>query len=616
MRRRLVALLFPVLAPALAPAQGVDWVKANYTKYEHRIPMRDGAKLFTAVYVPKEMTEKLPILLVRTPYSVAPYGADQYRKDLGPSEAAAKEKFIFAYQDVRGRFMSEGEFVDMRPYVPVKKAKEIDETTDTWDTIDWLVKNVPGNSGRVGQWGISYPGFYSSMGMIDAHPALLAVSPQAPIADWFVGDDFHHNGVFYLPHAFNFFASFGKPRKGLTTKSEPRFEHGTPDGYDYFLRLPPLSEVNAKVWDGKVAFWDEIVQHDSYDGYWKERNVRPHIRNVKPAVMVVGGWFDAEDLFGALATYQALRTQSPATEAHLVMGPWVHGGWARTDGDGLGQVHFNDKTSLSYREKVELPFFVSHLKGKGEAKLAGARVFETGRNEWHDLPSWPPKGQTRTFYLRAEGKLSPEPPSDGDAYDEYVSDPRKPVPYVGDIAIGMTREHMAADQRHASSRPDVLVYETEPLEEDLAVAGPLEPRLFVSTSGTDSDFVVKLVDVYPSDFPDPEPNPANVRLGGYQQLVRGEAFRGKFRNGFDKPQAFRPNERAEIAFTMPDVYHTFRRGHRVMVQVQSTWFPLVDRNPQKFMNVFQAGPADYQKATERVYRTKDAPSGLTINVVR
>ena len=615
---RLAALVI-LLAPVAASAQGIEYVKAHYTKYEYRIAMRDGVKLFTCVYVPKEASASVryPILLLRTPYSIGPYGADQYKKDVGPSEAAAREGFIFAYQDVRGRYKSEGEFVDVRPHNPRKGPKEIDESSDTYDTIEFLLKTVRDNNGKVGMWGISYPGFYVAAGMIDAHPALKAASPQAPIADWFMGDDFHHNGAFYLPHAFNFYSGFGVARKKLTTKHEKGIEHGTPDGYRYFLSLPPLAEANDKIFERKVAFWDELTKHDTYDDFWKARNLRPHLREIKPAVMTVGGWFDAEDLFGALNVYKSVETQSAPTASNmLVMGPWPHGGWARGDGDALGAVKFNDKTSKYYQEKIELAFFTFHLKGKGDAKLPEAYVFETGTNQWRQLDSWPPKGaKPRTLYLAAGGRLSFDAPKDDAAFDEYVSDPAKPVPFIGDIAIGMPKEHMVADQRFASTRPDVLVYETDTLEEDVTIAGPVSPTLHVSTTGTDSDFVVKLIDVYPDDYADPDPNPTNLRMGGYQQLVRGEAFRGKFRNSFEKPEPFEPGKPARIDYQMPDAFHTFRTGHRIMVQIQSSWFPLVDRNPQTFTNIFAAKATDYRKATQRVYRSKGMATSIKLNVL-
>jgi hypothetical protein len=624
----LLAVLLVLVVPLLASAQGLEAIKAQYTKYEYRIPMRDGKKLFTAVYVPKDQSQRWPILLTRTPYTVGPYGADQYKSDLGPSPLFGKAGYIFAYQDVRGRWMSEGEFVNVRPYNPAKKGPtDIDESSDAWDTIDWLLKHVPGHNGRVGLWGISYPGFYTACGMIDAHPALKAASPQAPVTDWFVGDDFHHNGALFLPHLFNFIANFGRPRPEPTKKPLPPFEHGTPDGYQFFLKMGPLANADAKYFKGEVAFWNDVMRHGTYDDFWKARNLRPHIQKIRPAVMTVGGWFDAENLFGALQTFQRVEaTRDDKTANLLVMGPWIHGDWGggKSDGSRLGHVSFNAKTAEFYREKIELPFFEFYLKDKGEFQARGAWVFETGTNVWRRHDAWPPmKARPRSLYLHAGGRLAFTPPeTDSEAHDEYLSDPAKPVPFLEKIAIGMDPEYMVADQRFAARRPDVLTYETPVLEEDLTVAGPVEVELHVSTSGTDADWVVKLIDVYPDDYPDPKPpvanapgSPSSVRMGGYQQLLRGDVMRGKFRHSFEKPEPFVPGKPAVVRFTMPDVYHTFRSGHRVMVQVQSSWFPLVDRNPQTFCDIYRAKEADFRKATQRVYRSKAMASRLTVRVL-
>ncbi|MBL8796885.1 MAG: CocE/NonD family hydrolase [Planctomycetia bacterium] len=606
--------------PTVALAQGLEYVKANYTKYEFRIPMRDGKRLFTAVYVPKDDLKKYPLLMTRTPYTVRPYGVDQYKADLGPSPLFGKAGYIFVYQDVRGRWMSEGEFVNMRPHNPAKKGPaEIDESTDTHDTIDWLLKHVPNHNGKVGLYGISYPGFYTSAGMIDAHPALKAASPQAPIADWFIGDDWHHNGAFMLPHAFNFMANFGKPRPEPIQKSPYlTFDHGTPDGYDFFLKMGPIANADTKYFKGEVAFWNEVMKHGSYDDFWKTRNLRPHLKNIRPAVMTVGGWFDAENLFGALETYQSVEAQSPGITNVLVMGPWLHGGWqgGRGPGDKLGDIPFNAKTADYYREKIELPFFEYYLKGKGLLPHPEAWVFETGTNQWKTYDAWPPKtAQRKTFYLRAGGKLTSEPPTDSAAHDDYLSDPAKPVPFIDKIGVGMLAEYMVSDQRFASRRPDVLVYETEPLAEDLNLAGPIQVELHVATTGTDADWVVKVIDVYPPDYPDPNPNPTGVKMGGYQQLVRGDVLRGKFRNSFEKPEAFKPGQPTVVKFTLPDVCHAFRSGHRLMVQVQSSWFPLIDRNPQSFVDIYTAKESDFQRATQQVFRSRDQSSRITVRVL-
>lgn len=604
-----LVLAWPLLALEAPKEEKVDaaYVKAHYTKYEFKIPMRDGVRLFTAVYVPKDSSKKYPFLILRTPYSVRPYGADRYPERLGPSAAFTKEGFIFVYQDVRGRMASEGEFVHARPHKAVKSGPgDIDESTDTWDTIEWLLKNIPNHNGRAGMWGISYPGFYAAAGMIDSHPALKAVSPQAPIADWFIGDDWHHNGAFYLAHTFTFFYRFGTPVEEPTRQSPPPFDYKTPDAYEFFLNMGPLANANTKYFKHKIAFWDEMMQHGVYDEFWKSRNLLPHLKNIRAAVMTVGGWFDAEDLYGPLNIYEAVERNNPGIANMLVMGPWRHGGWSGdNDADRLGPVSFNQKTGPYYREKIELPFFVHFLKDEtGQLDLPEAYIFETGTHQWRRYDAWPPReARPRTLYLHRGGRLSTQPPpaSAGEAFDEYVSDPAKPVPYIPYIAQGMTVEHMLDDQRFAARRTDVLVYQTAELESDVTIAGSITPTLYVSTTGTDSDWVVKLIDVYPGDFPDPDPNPAGVRMGGYQQLVRGEVFRGKFRNSFEKPEPFEPGKVTRIRYVMPGAHHTFRRGHRIMVQVQSTWFPLVDRNPQTFVDIYNAKESDFQKARQRVY---------------
>ena len=624
MTRRTIALC--LLVSSLAPlgladrsvqAQGLEYIKAHYTKHEFKIPMRDGVRLFTSVYVPKEDSKSYPILLNRTPYSVRPYGVDQSKTDLGPNALFGSSGYIFANQDVRGRWMSEGVFVNMRPIKSDLEKDAVDESTDTYDTIDWLVKNVPNNNGKVGQSGISYPGFYTACGLVDSHPALKAASPQAPVLDWFIGDDFHHNGAFFLPHAFNFLANFGHPRPYPTSKPGTPFDHGTPDGYDFFLKLGALPNADARYYKGDVPFWDELMQHGTYDAYWKARNLRPHLKDVKPAVMTVGGWFDAENLFGALECYRNIEATSPKASNTLVMGPWFHGQWGgrSNPGESLGHVRFDAKTADYYRESIEFPFFEHHLKGTPDPKLPEAFVFQTGLNQWKRLDAWPPKSaKPHSLYLQEDGKLSARTAGETEGFDEYVSDPAKPVPSNDTIAIGMTREYMVDDQRFAARRPDVLVYQTEPLEADITLAGPISPSLFVSTTGTDSDWVVKVIDVYPDDYPDPEPNPSGLKMGGYQQLVRGDVMRGKFRDGFEEPRPFEPGKPTLVKLKMNDIYHTFKPGHRIMVQVQSSWFPLVDRNPQTFVDIYQAKPGDFRKATQRVFHSKEHPSRVEVLV--
>lgn len=615
--RAALALCLINLCLTNARAEEVDraWFEEHYTKTEFRIAMRDGVRLHTSVYVPKDDSRTYPILLVRTPYGVRPYGESAFPDPGGSLSVLARDRFIFAYQDVRGRNGSEGGFVHVRPFVTDRRGpSDIDESTDAWDTIDWLVKNLSGHNGRVGMFGISYPGFYTAMGMIGSHPALKAASPQAPIADWFIGDDFHHNGAVFLPHAFNFLAGFGQKLEEPTRESGKPFDHKTPDGYDFFLRLGPLSNAESQHFKGRIAYWPEFASHPNYDAYWQVRNTRPHLKDVRCAVMTVGGWYDAEDLFGALETYRATERLNPGITNVLVMGPWAHGEWGRGSGDRLGNVRFHAKTGEYFREQVELPFFRRFLKDDAKAELPEALVFETGTAQWRRFDAWPPRtAQPATLFFLPDGRLGESHPTEGgEAFDEYVSDPAKPVPCIAGTAIGMTREYMTEDQRFASTRPDVLVYATPPLDEDLTLAGPVRVTLRVSTSGTDSDWVVKLIDVYHGDHPDPQPNPAGVRMGGYQQLVRGEPMRGRFRESYEHPVPFEPGKATRVEWTMPDVFHTFRRGHRLMVQVQSTWFPLVDRNPQTFVeNIWNARPEDFKKATQRVYRGGENASAIS-----
>lgn len=604
---------------AKKPAPPPSGIRDLYTKQEVMIPMRDGVKLFTAIYTPKDSSTKYPVLMSRSPYSSAPYGKDKYRESLGPNRLFKDERYIFVYQDVRGCYMSEGTFVDMRPHLDHKSTPaDIDESSDTYDTIDWLIKNLPKNNGRVGLYGISYPGFYSSAGMIDAHPALKAVSPQAPIADWWF-DDFHHHGALFLPHAFNFLAAFGQPRPKPTT-TRPRiygFKHGTPDGYDFFLGLDSLKHANERYLKNDVLFWNQIVEHPNYDEFWQARNLLPHLHNVAPAVMTVGGWFDAEDLYGALNTYQAVEKQNPGVFNVLVMGPWRHGGWGRTPGDKLGNVHFGADTSAFYQKELELPFFNHFLKDKGKLDLPEASVFETGANRWRKFDHWPPASvQPRKLYFHAGYRLSFEPPTEEEANDEFVSDPNKPVPFTQDITVMMSPNYMTDDQRFAARRPDVLAYQTDVLKEDVTVAGPVLADLRVATSGTDSDWIVKLVDVFPNDAQDYADTPRGVRMGGYQMMVRSEVIRGRFRNSNARPEPFVPNEPTQVSLPLQDVLHTFKKGHRIMVQVQSTWFPLVDRNPQKFVpNIYLADDKDFVKATQKVFRSQRLPTALQVGVL-
>lgn len=613
-----VGLLLVVVPRAAAQGALSTYVEEHYTRSDHQIPMRDGVKLYTIVYAPKDQSQKYPMLMLRTPYGIHPYEKGNMRSSLGPSDHFLREGYIFVYQDVRGRYLSEGEFENMRPHKPVKKSRfDIDESSDTYDTIDWLIHNIPNHNGKVGLWGISYPGFYASAGMIDAHPNLKAVSPQAPIADWFF-DDFFHHGAFFLPHAFNFFNGFGQERPKPTPNRKPGLiQHGTNDGYRFFLEIGPLSNVNPRYFKNRIAFWNEFVKHPNYDDFWRARNILPHLQNVAPAVMTVGGWFDAEDLYGPLQTYRTVERQNPGVFNILVMGPWRHGGWNRTSGDRLGNIHFGAKTAEHYQKEIEFAFFNHFLKGKGKLDLPEATVFETGANRWRRFDAWPPPVEKRKLYFHPKGKLAFAPPdARRGAYDEYVSDPAKPVPFTEEIAIGMTTRYMTDDQRFASRRPDVLVYQTEPLPEDVTLAGRSLARLYVSTSGTDSDWVVKLIDVFPDDAKDFPDIKMTRPLAGYQMLVRSEVIRGRFRNSYSKPEPFVPNEPTLVKLPLQDVLHTFKKGHRIMIQVHSTWFPLVDRNPQKFVpNIFLAEEGDFIRATQRVYRTAEQPSHVEVGVL-
>lgn len=593
------------------------WLAEHYTKFEYAIPMRDGVKLFTRVYLPKDESKSFPILLTRTPYSLKPYGPDRYASINNSFETLARDGFILVTQDVRGRFASEGTYQHVRPFNPAKGPQDPDESSDAWDTIDWLVKNLPGNNGCVGMFGISYPGFYTSMGMINSHPALKAASPQAPVTDWFMGDDLHHNGAFFLSQSLGFFHWFETRSEDPLHDDGSHFVFHNRDGYDFYLRMGPLAETERLLNHANRA-WSEFLAHPNYDEFWRARNVRPHLTNIHCAVLTVGGWFDAEDLFGALETYRAVEAQNPGLTNLLVMGPWTHGQWSRSDGDRVGDVNFRAKTAVYYREKIELPFFRRFLKGDTNTALIEAQMFETGTHRWRQFHNWPPQiVQPATLYFRSSGRLAFEKPTEtADAFDEYVSDPAKPVPFTMEVTTDYPRGFPTHDQRFAASRPDVLVYETEPLQEDLTLAGPLTASLQVATTGTDADWVVKLIDVYDNDFPDPEPNPRYLVMGGYQQLVRAEVMRSRFRQSFEKPSPLESGQVTEIKFTLPDVLHTFRPGHRVMIQVQSSWFPLVDRNPQTFVpNIAYAKPEDFRKATQRVYRSASAPSSLQVLVL-
>lgn len=595
--------------------QDSAWIRDNYTKTEQYIPMRDGIKLFTAIYTPKDKSEKHPILINRTPYSCAPYGADFSGRLWGSHwKYYCRENYIIVIQDVRGRWMSEGDFVDVRPFIRDKKSNsDFDEASDTYDAIDWLIKNIPGNNGNAGVFGISYPGFYSTMAAASGHPALKAVSPQAPVTDWFMGDDFHHNGAFFQMDGFSFYSGFGKPRPKPTTKGSPGYEFTVKDNYKFYLEngLPKLMEYMHD----SVAFWKDLYAHPNLDDWWKSRNARTAMYNIKPAILVVGGLFDAEDCYGAWNLYKAIEKQNPGAKNSLVMGPWSHGQWSSRDGSSMGNVRFGSNTSIWYQNNIEIPFFNYYLKGKGDApNIAEANIFVSGENKWHQFNQWPPANITsREIYLEENGALSWNRPGKYNSFDEYISDPAHPVPYTEDVHQNRTREYMTDDQRFASRRTDVLTYQTFPLEEDLTLAGVVSANLKVTISGTDADFVVKIIDVFPDDF---KYSTGNYPMGGYQMLVRGEIMRGKYRNSFETPAPFKPGKLETVKFDLPDIAHTFLKGHRLMIQVQSSWFPLADRNPQQFMNIYEAKPEDFKKATIRIQHDAANASSVILPILK
>ena len=607
----LLLLLATSVAGVMAQGRGANkedslYIREHYIKTEIMVPVRDGVKLFTSIYTPKDISpsKKYPIMLSRSPYSVAPYGVDIYKTTLGPNMLFAKDGYIFVYQDVRGKFMSEGDFVAVKPYNPAKKTnKDVDESSDTYDTIEWMLKNLPNNNGRVGSYGISAPGFYATLTMIDAHPALKAVSPQAPVTDWFMGDDRHHNGAFFFMGTFSFLSSFGVARPVPTSKGGGRFtEYNTPDGYKFYQSVGPLKNINEKFLKNENAIWNEMMDHESYDEFWQARTPVPHLKNIKPAVLTVGGWFDQEDLYGPLKTYAGIEKNNPKSPNTLVMGPWIHGGWVRSTGEFLGNIRFEGKNSQFYQEKIEFPFFSHYLKDTPDPVLPKAYIFDTGISTWSKYDQWPPKGaEEKKLYLLPNGKLAFTPAATAkESFDEYTSDPKKPVPFTSEIAISRGSDYMYEDQRFAARRPDVMVYESDILTENMSISGGVIANLLVSTTGTDADYIVKLIDVYPDNAPNNSPRPG-TQMGGFQLLVRGEVMRAKFRNSFSKPEAMVPNKKEKVKFDMQDAAHTFKKGHKIMVQVQSTWFPLVDVNPGKFVNIYKATAEDFKTEKHRIY---------------
>jgi len=601
-------------------SQSPDFVKDNYTKMDTTITMRDGIKLYTVIYIPKDESEKYPFLIERTPYSVAPYGKNNYAQRLGPNTELMKEKYIFVYQDVRGRYMSEGHNLEMTPYIPNKKDKtQVDESSDTYDTIDWLLKNIKNNNGRAGLYGISYPGFYATASLPGAHPAIKAVSPQAPVTDEFIGDDANHNGAFFLLDNFMFMNYFGKERNGpIENYGSSMFNADNNDVYQFFLNIGTIKNTqSAPYFNHRSYIWNEYLEHDTYDTYWRKRNIRPHLINITIPTLLVGGWFDAEDLFGSLHTYQAIEKQGPANKNYLVMGPWTHGAWARNGWDHFGTYHFGSNTSQYFQDSLQTKFFNYYLKDKRDFNTSKATVFETGTNEWRHFDKWPPANSVDVnYYFNSNHSLSTQKNNSKNSFDEYTSDPANPVPYTAKVQGRRNNEYMVEDQRFAAKRPDVLSFESAPLTKDMTIAGPISADLFVSISTTDADFIVKLIDVLPDVEVTPPDSPEGTEMAGFERLVRAEVMRGKFRNNYEKPEPFTPGKISEVKINLNDVDHTFKKGHRIMVQVQSSWFPLVDRNPQKFMRIPEANEDDFQKSTIHIYHDESHASKVSLPVLK
>ena len=593
----------------------LEWIRGNYDKSEHMIPMRDGVELYTIVYTPKDLSEPVPVMLYRTPYSIAPYEPDQFRNPLGPSAEFDRAGYVFVYQDVRGKFKSQGDFEVIRPLAMEPKGPtDVDESTDNFDTIEWVLANVEGHNGRVGQWGISYSGWQTLMGMVDAHPALLASSPQASPSDMFIGDDWHHNGAFRIMYAFSWLAGNARRRDAPTEVRGAAFDYGTPSGYEFFLEAGAASNIDELYFHGDVPAWNDFMEHGTYDEYWQRQNALPHLRDIDHPILNVAGWFDTEDFYGPMSIYRTIEAENPGTENTLAVGPWLHGGWRRMLGDELGCIEFGDSTSVHFQREVQLPFFEHHLREPGGWTAPEAVVFETGSNEWETHDTWPPDGvEDVSIYLREDGRLAFEPPTD-DGSDSYVSDPDRPVPFSAEIRTTLGHLWKVEDQRFASTRPDVLVYTSDPLTEDLTIAGPILADIFVSTTGTDSDWVVKVIDVYPGDAS--ASGSCGVPMGGFQMHLAGEIMRGRFRKSFTDPEPMVPGEVTPIHIDLRDRYHTFKAGHRVMVHVQSSWFPAYDRNPQRYVDIYRASPDDYQTATQTVFRSPEYPSRITVGILR
>ncbi len=616
--QRVITVIFIFITSLSAACSQSDFdLKAAYSKSEHMVPMRDGTRLHTIVYAPRDTSQTYPILLIRTPYSIGPGGTEDYISMTGmaPHPDMVKDGYIFVLQNVRGTYKSEGKFVDIRP--PRTNPADVDESTDNYDAIEWAINTIANHNGRVGQWGVSHPGWFAVMGMIEPHPALVAVSPQATTGDPFIGDDGHRNGIFRLmpklAWAQGLIDSTGEDR------NNPNREVFTPDfgtnwGYEFYLQSGPINKINEKYFGGRLSSeWEDMMVHTNYDDYYQARHMPKYMNNINLPVLSVGGWFDAPDPYGTIATYHGIEERNPDNKSTLVMGPWDHGGWRRANADRLGDVEFGQNTSEYYNQNVLIPFFEYHLKGKGNWNPDEAVMFATGENTWHTFDQWPPKNMTpKSLYLNDNFTLSFEPPTK-DAADTYTNDPAKPVPYSQDIVFGYPRgAYRIGDQRHNSTRPDVLTYTSDVLEEDITIAGPIAASLFTETTGTDADWFVKVIDIFPADTPK---NSNGKDMAGYQMLVGAEGMRAKYRNSYENPQPVTPNERTEIHFEIRDKFHTFKKGHRIMVQIHSTWFPIYDRNPGQFMNIYGAENSDYLKTTQTIHRAPGAASHVVLPVL-
>jgi len=643
--KKVLFTLFCILLAFQVQAQpekySSEWTKENYDKREVNIRMRDGINLYTVIYEPKNKSVKHPIMMERSCYGSGPYG-ERYTSLAGYAPYA-EAGYIFVFQDVRGKNMSEGEFEEIRPFIENKKlnkkeAKNVgqtDEASDTYDTVEWLVHNT-NNNGCVGVQGISYPGFYTTMAGLSGHPAVKAVSPQAPVTDWFHGDDVHHNGALMFAETVSFQPWFEYLMKNTNVRAGKSYDEfkfpelrGS-DVYTDYLRIGTYKNFTDAYADS-LSYLRIIREHPDWDEYWESTTVsKGHLHDVMPAVMVVGGLFDKEDCYGALDTYKSIKEQSPATNLYLVEGPWFHGAWSRSMNAFWKDIYFGEEATADYYlENIEYPFFAYYLEGKGEKPATGARVYDAGSRSWtYYDEGWPYIGRSETvpFYLHADGTVSTSAPTT-DGVVSYISDPAKPVPYYGEIGESISKDYMIADQRFAAQRPDVLCFETPVLTEPLKLAGEVEVSLQVDITGTDADFIVKVIDVYPDNFSWAEELGIDMRseearalprytMAGYQFMVRGEVMRGKYRESFADPKPFETGKTTEVKFAMPDVSHTFAPGHKLMIQVQSSWFPLVDRNPQTFCNIYTCDESAFQKAQINIHCEKNAASAVKLPVVK